>query len=293
MIVAVDPKSRTSPSSIFDRWKGLIDITVWSNDTFLGRACKKHTFNETKQTDLHRCRQYNLFLKCGKALKLENTTSWVSFTDVDEYIVPNWDFARNDYKIRNYYANMTIFDIFDTNPHLNGNFNSSCFPMARFPVTIQESNSDEVFQHVPVGINATSLVTLNYRYPHVLTKAYVGKAMVDFSRVPSTEFRNRNHAVHRPIKTLCRASGAFIHRQKSAFSVYHYPGSLEAFQFRADPRMFKNRQSERFHQLYGTGKSRAFESDSARFWIQNFVDKVGLARAHELLEGANMVGSGR
>jgi hypothetical protein len=34
LIVAVDPRAKTSPQEVFDRWKGLINITVW-NDTHI------------------------------------------------------------------------------------------------------------------------------------------------------------------------------------------------------------------------------------------------------------------
>lgn len=285
MIVAVDPKSRTSPSRIFDRWRGLINITQWSDKDFRPGSCHQFNYN---QTYLHRCRQHKLYQKCSETLKEEKTTTWVSYTDVDEYIVPNWD-AGHDDKIGHYDSKMTILDIFDANQHLNDHFNFACFPMARVPVTIQESNHEDVVRDVPEGINATPLMTLRYRYPRYLGYSFPGKSMIDLSRVPFEEFYEGNHAIHRPIKTQCDDDDIWLHRTDSAFLVYHYPGSLEAFQFRDDPRRGNRRTPRHYYEKYAN-QSGAFESDGARFWIRNFVAKVGLQGAKELLEGAYVVG---
>jgi hypothetical protein len=286
MIVAVDPKSRTSPSRIFDRWKGLINITQWSDKDFRYGYCNNYNYN---QTYLHRCRQHTLYQKCSETLKREDKTTWVAYTDVDEYIVPNWESAGYDDKIRRYNSNMTILDIFDANPHLNDYFKYSCFPMARVPVTIQESKDEDVFRDVPRGINATSLMTMRYRFPRFLRYNFPGKSMVDLSQVPFEELREGNHAIHRPILTQCDDEDVWLHPTDSAFLTYHYPGSLEAFQFRNDPRKAERRTPKHYFEKY-SNQSGAFESDGVRFWIRNFVAKVGLQRAQELLEGANVVG---
>jgi hypothetical protein len=284
MIVAVDPKSRTSPSGIFDRWKDLIHITQWSDKDFR-YGCAKYDYN---QTLVHRCRQRRLYQKCSETLKGELGTTWVAYTDMDEYIVPNW---KADYEdlIRHYNSSMTILDIFRANRHLNDDFAYPCFPMTRFPVSIRESDDDAAFRDVPHGINATSLMTLRYRYPRVPHPHIPGKAMVDLSRVSRREFRHNNHDTHRPIITQCDSDDVWLHRTESAFLTYHFPGSLEAFQFRDDPRKAGRRTPKHYYEKYAN-ESGAFEDDSARFWIRNFVNKVGLHRAQELLHGASMVG---
>jgi hypothetical protein len=122
--------------------------------------------------------------------------------------------------------------------------------------------------------------------------------MIDLSVVPPTDLYEGNHEIHRPIKTQCDEEDVWIHPSDSSFLAYHYPGTLEAFQFRDDPRKGDRRTARHYYEKYsnpgwggGDGDDGGiFESDGARFWIQNFVAKVGLEQAQILLDGASVVG---
>ncbi|KAL3903876.1 MAG: hypothetical protein SGILL_010278 [Bacillariaceae sp.] len=284
LIVAVDPRSKTSPSNIFNKWSGLINITTWSDEDFV-YDCEKYADD---LTDLHRCRQRRLYHKCTEALKDEESTTWVAYTDVDEYIVPNWRAGPLEL-ISSYTSGMNIFDIFDANQHLNDYMHWPCFPMSRIPVGILESSQEDVTRDVPPGIDAEELMTLRYRYIRFLRKTLPGKSIVDISKVPSEEIRDGNHQTHRPVMSQCSESDAWMNPWGSAFLVFHYAGTLEAFQFRDDPRKADRRTAEQYYKLYNNTNG-AFPDDSARVWISNFVSKVGNVAAQELLKGSGVVG---
>jgi hypothetical protein len=284
LIVAVDPRSRTSPAGIFSQWKDLINITVLTD---------KHLNISNEQnvslTKLHRRRQRRLYHRCSAKLKKEDGTTWVAYIDVDEYIVPNWR-AGPFYRIERYQPEMNIFDVFDYNPHLNTDFSYSCFPMSRVDVNVRESSREEVFENVPAGINATSLMTLRYRNLQFMNNPPLpGKSMVDLSRVEGEEIFGGNHEPHQPILSQCDESDVWISPIYSAFMIFHYQGTLEAFLFRDDSRK-KNRKTDANYQKRHNGTKGVLPDTSARFWISNFVSKVGLPRAQELLAGADLVG---
>jgi hypothetical protein len=284
LIVAVDPRSKTSPTRIFDQWKDLINITQWSDEDFIFN-CEKY---EDDLTELHRCRQRRLYQKCSETLKKEQGTIWAAYIDVDEYIVPNWRASPYE-RIENYSSEMNIFDIFDANPHLNDHFKYSCFPMSRVAVNVRESFPEEVFKNVPAGINATSLMTLRYRNIEFKRQKLPGKSMMDLSRVKSIEVTDGNHNTHRPFKSQCDEEDIWISPWDSAFLTLHYPGTLEAFQFRDDPRKGDRRTVAHYYEKYNSTRGVVLD-DSARFWISNFATKVGLQRARALLAGADQIG---
>ncbi|KAG7359030.1 hypothetical protein IV203_015619 [Nitzschia inconspicua] len=284
LIVAVDPRSKTSPSRIFKQWEGLINITQWADEDFIF-DCEEY---EDDLTDVHRCRQRRLYQMCSEALKKEKTTTWVAYIDVDEYIVPNWRAGPYE-RIQIYDRRMNIFDIFDANPFLNDDFNYTCYPMSRVPVNIKESSPKEVYKDVPAGINATSLMTLRYRHLEFNEEPLPGKCMVHLSEIDWSEIKDENHNTHRPFKSQCAEQDMWMSPWDSAFLTHHYPGSLEAFQFRDDPRKEERRTAAHYYEKHN-GTRGVVPDDSARFWISNFVDKVGLQRAQKLLKGADLVG---
>ena len=283
LIVAVDPKSRTSPSGIFDRFRGLMNITEWGDNKFLpvgfdSLSGSDEHMNVDNPIAIHRYRQKYFYKACTEALKEESSTTWVAFVDSDEYIAPNWG-AKNlkNAKARDlivhYNNQMTVLDIFRANRRMNLKFKSPCLPMRRIPVTIRESPHDEVCRNVPDGINASTLMTLRFRYARDVRPDYIpGKSMVDLSRVNASDIRSHNHNVHRPVRSVCTEVDLWLARRRSPFVVYHYPGTLDAFLFRKDPRN-GTRTEEQYYGKY-SNMTELFEEDSARFWIFRFVENV-------------------
>ena len=74
---------------------------------------------------------------------------------------------------------------------------------------------------------------------------------------------------------------------RSAFLVFHYPGSLEAFLFRKDPRSGVRTEAQYLEKY--SNETGAYVDDSARSWIENFVKQVGLDQAQSLLSKAGVV----
>ena len=282
LIVAVDPNSRTSPQGVFDQFQDLINITVWYKDEF----DKGSSSYDEDPIDAHRYRQMLFTEECTRTLKKEPSTTWVAYIDSDEYVVPNWE-AKGNYLISNYERGMTALDIFRQNPHLNKYFKSPCFPMTRLPVTNHESPKEDVFRGVPGRINATSLMTMRYRFLRYMKPYLPGKSLIDLSRVLESDIQEDNHNVHRPIRTYCTEEDMWMKRQKSGLVVYHYPGTLDAFLFRNDPRKGR-RSAEQYHQKF-SNMTGAFEDDSTKFWVSDFAVKVGQSRAEELLSGAGVI----
>jgi hypothetical protein len=281
LIVAVDPNSKTSPERVLDRFRPYMNITVWSDEDF-----GFEIDDEDTPTHNHRFRQKRLIQKCLGRFKKENTSKWVSFMDTDEFVVPNWR-AKKGYRITNYSRNMTVLDIMKANPHAHYNPDSACYPKNRFPVTIKESEPQQVLEDVPEGIDAHSLMTLRYRYSLGGNQSDFVKAFIDVSRVNASDIKRNNHAVHRPVLSICNEGTIKIPFQRSPFVVFHYAGTLDAFTFRQDPRGKRN--ATMYINKFGNTAG-SYEDDSARFWISNFVEKVGsVTKANELLAGAGDV----
>jgi Glycosyltransferase family 92 len=93
VIVAVDPRSQTSPTSILQRWTGRMNITEWSEVDFMPpQIMDKHLHMDPTDhdglTDLFRQRQEHFYTRCMARLKYEGRT-WTAFVDTDEYILIN------------------------------------------------------------------------------------------------------------------------------------------------------------------------------------------------------------
>lgn len=95
LIIAVDPRSQTSPSKIIQRWKkkSKMDITEWTDIDFMPpTAMDAHLnvppLNQDALTALFRRRQEEFYARCMARLKYEGQT-WTALIDTDEYILLN------------------------------------------------------------------------------------------------------------------------------------------------------------------------------------------------------------
>lgn len=93
LLVTVDPRSKTSPSSIFNRWRrhGMY-IKEWTDRDFWRKDLKLVPIEDSAEfqtkRDRHRGRQKYFYRKCLIDMKKNNRT-WVSLHDTDEYMVYN------------------------------------------------------------------------------------------------------------------------------------------------------------------------------------------------------------
>jgi hypothetical protein len=282
LIVAVDPKSKTSPKHILDRYssRSLMNITYWDDSEYMSSRFVKD--NEDDVVEVHRGRQRRFTASCLETLQSEGM-SWVMNTDTDEYIVPN-RYAFPSCTIQG--QERKVIDMLNhpDNRFVNPEATDACHPMIRLAIGTKESTELQVQKNIPSGFNGHEYMTLRYRWPEPrLHHQIVGKALVDVSKIPPQDILYENGNPHRPNRMHCTEGGMFMSPRKSPFVVYHYTGSFEQFSYRVDGR--GNRDWKMF-------QKRAFDAwsdDSMRFWLKDFVDEVGSTLATELVKGAGHV----
>lgn len=115
LVVAVDPKSTTSPQEILGRWKDTIEITAWTSDGDYAspdefKAAEKivaQTFKEkTPSLVEHRARQRLFYTKCLRHVKEEHESSWSYFKPAWTMLVDVDEFVRVNYQALNRWVTM-------------------------------------------------------------------------------------------------------------------------------------------------------------------------------------------
>jgi hypothetical protein len=72
LVIAVDPRSRTSPSFVLDRWDKYMTIIRWTDSDFLPKEWLNRRISETDSKSkfiMHRERQRNFYPACFRHLK--------------------------------------------------------------------------------------------------------------------------------------------------------------------------------------------------------------------------------
>jgi hypothetical protein len=101
LIVAVDPKSFTSPSHILDRWAGkMTSIVQWHDGDYMTRDeftkvqkdVESYFSKTTPELVEHRARQRLFYTKCLQTFKRAGV-HWTMLIDTDEYMTINYDTA--------------------------------------------------------------------------------------------------------------------------------------------------------------------------------------------------------
>lgn len=316
LIVAIDPRSKTSPSSILERWHDRMEITEWSEVDFMPpRLMDAHAQELTPValTRLFRQRQEEFYARCMARLKYEGRT-WVALVDTDEYIQPNFHSHRHDAYLRSRQQQqieknpMTVLDLLkprehdthvvDHNPEAKRAAEqesklaqqlelSPCFPMARLSFGVKESDSSELHNNdisIPWGFNPLDFQTLRWRWHAGRSKKSVNKiskALMDVSRVDSSLFIPTEQVmVHLPVKEHCRGEeDLWILNTNSLLVVHHYGGTWEQWSRRgsSDPR------GKRTREAYDQMKYDKQVDDTIRPWLAVFVKEVGWWTARRLL----------
>jgi hypothetical protein len=294
LIVAVDPKSKTSPVHILERYRGrgLMNISIWYDEDYFDL---ESTIAELKKSPrpkvrrmipyyTHRGRQKTFYSACMKQLHSEKA-SWTALLDTDEFVVPNW-YADKDVLIRQ--VEPTVFRMLAApeNRNISTNMSSPCIPMHRLPMRVkEEENLTIANDKVPSGFNYTDFFTMRWRYPGNRRKLMTGKAMVDLSRVNASDISTETVNPHRPLYQICTFDNIWIPNHRAAFCVQEYVGTWEQWSYRDDS-MRNKRTREMYLNLSKLNSFGAAGDDSARFWLEQFVDRFGSELAHELLQDA-------
>jgi hypothetical protein len=262
LVVALDPRSKTSPAKIFDRWKNSpLNITVWWNDSdYVSNASEweqaeswvAQRFAQDKPSvDLirHRARQRLFYYHCMREHK-RNGMEYTLLTDVDEFITINYESMRNlrptdaPWPIAQAGSVLQLLQ-HEREFHPTDNITSlPCvqIPRLRFGAVETNLHSDPSLLRISdTSMNSwdvSRLATLRWRM-HADVGNYplnrISKVVVDLSRV-EWQYLMPVASIHRPIEHYCKKRKLHIRAPEQLFVVHHYLGTWEQFSYREDSR---------------------------------------------------------
>jgi len=263
LIVAVDPRSSTSPASILDRWKETnLNITVWWNDsdyiTHSNELDEAESWVQRKFKDdhpspqliRHRARQRLFYYHCLQEHKRQNRT-FTLLTDTDEYLTVNYETVQ---KTKSSTVASLIPSIAEPGSvlkllqheqtyHLKDSpvTSSPCIqiPRSRFGAVETTDEESAPTNNLFAALNASQqLATLRWRYhadPNNYHQNRISKTVLDVSRIED-QYLQPVDSIHRPVRHYCGQRKLHIRAPDQLLLVHHYLGSWEQYSFRDDAR---------------------------------------------------------
>ena len=292
LVIMSDPSAITDPSSILERWKPYMEITVWSDERINFQPSDEEGHPKAA-VQIHRERQRFFYKACAAYLRSINRT-WVTFHDVDEYVTIDAEVVPNAHEriqrpgsVLQLIQEHAVSKGPPPTPQIKSLaqlHETSCLivPRAYFGAT----ESPELVQKlVPSFLIGRHFETLRfvYRIDHSNAHNGRGKSLVHVSRPESLDFKDKG--VHSLIST-CKTRDV----KQAAIRIRHYLGTWEVYTSRLDPRRggFRNRQ----HYLYRSelGRDRP-PDDFVRPWLKGFCDQFynNETVIRKLLEGTGQV----
>lgn len=315
MIVAVDPRSKTSPTHIFNQWRRRgVHISEWNDRDFWRADLKLKPIPDdasfqTKR-DRHRGRQKYFYKQCLIAMK-EADRTWVSLHDSDEYLVYNHaggekyeEWVSQHRRGQSHAKRPTPSQTPPTTAeagamirYINQEraaglnyYQSACIGVPRLIFGADESHIDRaaVVKDVPSTFHwaAPLMDTLKYRQ-HATRNDFVknalGKVLIDVSRV---NVANAPYfmSLHRPIKTICPAP--WHNDGDVGLRINHYLGSWESYSFRDDSRRGGERSREQWEYKATTVGDNT--DDNIRPWVSGLVKEEGEKTAADMLRDVGL-----
>jgi hypothetical protein len=263
LVLASDPRSKTSPEPILQRWRQTtttnLNIVTWHDDDFMNateieqaESYVKYHFGADIAPALirHRARQRLFYYKCMIHLK-QQARDWTVLIDSDEFLMISYPTVR----ARGHEAAPPITQPGSVLTFLqrelkrtDHNLTTPCVQIPRARFGGQESTALELYANNVVpprsgGFDAMNFLTLRYRH-HANVHDYgvnkISKVMVDLSRVDWHDLQPVD-SIHRPIKTLCGHRRLHIRQPEQVFVINHYLGSWEQYVYRSDARQGNER----------------------------------------------------
>lgn len=308
LVVAVDPSSLTSPSSIFDRYRklGLMKIVEWTDTDYMGKILRPpENATDNQKHNKHVMRQVQFYRACTRHLHQQNRT-WTTYTDADEYYALSRAYFQNVTQLlaskpgifldlikqyrEEYTVNTSTHLLNTTEKRILDHFrNRPCITLPRATISAVESSLAHVQSDVPRFLNGSHFNTLRFRYhcgSSIDRGQGPGKSFLDASLVQPADFQGSFGSPHRPLRSICPS--AFSRADRLPFLLYHYLGDWDSFSWRADSRNDEFRFARyRKESVMTDGGVR----DDVRSWIRAFVDYVGEKKATVLLQGAGKLPS--
>lgn len=296
LIVAVDPRSQTSPAEILSRWKDSINITVWWKDTdFIANAEEleeaesriRVQFKADKPSAKlirHRARQRLVYYHCMQEHMKANRT-WTLFTDTDEFLTVNYDTVRarrtvnatdDEARVMQRVVAPPLSEPgsvlkllqYEQQHRIANNIRlaSPCIQIPRFRFGTVETDSAELQSDLPRALqqlpnfNASHLMTHRWRKhadPADFTLNRASKAIVDLSRVQWQEVEPTAR-IHLPVLRHCKPFKVRILARNQLLLIHHYLGTWEQYSYRDDSRAGRERSEKVSLVLYVQTVRRAF-----------------------------------
>jgi len=311
LIVAIDPTSKESPSTIFDKWRQMTDLEIleWNDADFMPIYFKKTgkppaefllsrnnfsfpvniSFPLTDAAILdiskHRYRQRVFLAQCMR--KLRNMgQSWMIHIDTDEFIVA----SKLLRQMKPDYVDLRPIDepgsvlnliqqVASNTPDL---VNYPCMSILRVLFGSAESSPTDLEEDVPDGFAPSRFETLRWRFhalPHDMKLHGYPKVLLDLSAISEKYFpKELVFSIHRPIPKYCKRNkdATFTTFRKQPIAANHYLGSWERYSGREDSRRSRHVYEER-------AKQRRGKDDGIRKWLKGFVKTLGRKTSAQLL----------
>lgn len=308
VVVGVDPNSKTSPSAIFDEWRGYgMTIIEWNNtDIFKGRLWKyeHEILTRARRPHDHRQRQ-NMFVRnCLVHMKEANRT-WVMLTDSDEYLLFNGPglSKRSTANLTVRYPSVkmesSMLRFLKTIRNVPAaKMDTPCISVPRMLFGAVDSPQKKIREGVPSGFDPGLFDTLHYRKHFARSRTHSspingwGKSIIDVSRVQWDEIPTVEDAfktarwqmnIHQPMPKICPRP--FVKDDDTLLRINHYVGSWKAFSYRPDARGYEGR-NQSVWQLKANQSDET--DDNIRPWLEGFVGKHGTSNATKMLQRAGI-----
>jgi len=273
LIVAVDPRSSTSPDGILRTWQehGGLDVQRWNDDDFMTGPEREEAVTRVKEyfgkdildqpkLIVHRARQRLFYYKCMRHFK-ERDFGWVILIDTDEFLHVNYRTARAlNLSAPPIDQPGSVMKFLQSELDRPGhNLTSPCVQIPRIRYGTKESTQSEVTKLVPkrgdvssqegggeYSFNASAFQTLRWR-KHAAFDNFrhnkISKTMIDLRRVDGETELKPVDSVHRPIRSLCGHRRMYVQSKDQVFAINHYLGTWEQYSFRNDSRTGKERSA--------------------------------------------------
>jgi hypothetical protein len=280
LVIASDPRARTLPDSVLDRWNQYMTIVQWKDQDFL----PKNWVNRIPAEDdpvaklmKHRERQRHFYPECFQFLK-EADRNWVMVIDVDEFVMQN---RHHENSTQLYPTLLRAID----NQYPS---NNTCITMPRLRFGSFEDGNSTGKKLTPLGFQDRDFLTYRFRWRaglHTRSDNKLPKSMINVGRIAN--FSRQDTDAHRPVRSECPRRNLYSLNKDSPFSVHHYVGSKEQFRFRKDARDGTKTRSDQ--QLVNYNRIKEDYDDSASGWLSFFVEDMGENTAKVLLEGVGNI----
>lgn len=308
VIIAVDPRSRTSPNRLLKIWAEQgISTTTWSDADYMDKSELEvaknwvtRKFGELNpELTLHRARQRLFYYKCMREHK-RNGRAWTLLTDTDEFLQINyktlktnginipsdWEEPGRTLRFLQWQEKLGHKTMFPKT-----NWTTPCVQIPRIRYGAKESDTTRIQETLPTDINSSLFMSLRFRHhadPNNNMANRLSKAIVDLSRLSWADLEPVV-SIHRPVWNQCGQRKRFIKAYEQALVINHYLGTWEQYSFRDDSRKGEQRSLEEYNKAQRFGKRGEVDEVVDQTWLNGFVNKMGVKASIKLLKDVGIV----